>query len=170
LSWARWAIQIRRFCLGQALRAGRGAGLLPAGVETDAFCRAMLSSYPTPRCFGYENGLQTLSEHLSAEGALSQAQFDTYADVRLLLAHTVPELRLTGNWPCSEALLQQKWAELYPLYARYLGLPTKILTEGITWEWDDSITPDTVGYYAETNSFKMGPLPQHNNFQDNNKL
>jgi hypothetical protein len=145
------------------------AGLLPAGVDTDAFCRADVVLISYAALFSdMKAGTKTLSEHLIAEGALSQAQFDTYADARLLLSHTVPELRLTGNWPCSEALLQQKWAELYPLYARYLGLPTKILTEGITWEWDDTITPDTVGYYAEANSFKMGPLPQHDNLNDNN--
>ncbi|HRC54074.1 MAG TPA: hypothetical protein PLK53_06225 [Bacillota bacterium] len=86
----------------------------------------------------------------------------------ILTGTTLPELRIKGDWPMPQRSLQTFWAKSYPVYATYLGLPTKILTEGITWEWDATITPDTVGYYAETNSFKMGPLPHHNNFDVHN--
>jgi hypothetical protein len=86
----------------------------------------------------------------------------------ILSGTMLPELRIKGDWPMPERSLQTFWAKSYPVYATYLGLPTKILAEGITWEWDANITEHTVGYYAETNSFKMGPLPHHNNFDVHN--
>lgn len=157
------------FVWNEPFALAKNAGILPEGVDLNAFWRAdvVLVSYAALFA-GMKGGLRTLAEHLVNAGAFSQAQFDESMDERMLLAHTVPELRLKGNWPCSEGLLQAKWAELYPLYAKYLGLPTKILTEGITWEWDETITPHTVGYYADTNSFMMGPLPHHDNFRETN--
>ena len=86
----------------------------------------------------------------------------------IIAGTTLPPLRIKGNWPMGEKSLQTSWAKCYPLYATYLGLPTKILTEGIAWEWDDSIVPDTVGYSAVTNSMQMGPLPHHYNFDPRN--
>lgn len=143
--------------------------IMPVGVDTKNFWRADVAAVSYAALYAAKKGeTQTLSESLVAQGVFTSAQFDEITDERLLLAHTIPELRLEGDWPCSKELLQEKWAELYPYYCRYLGLPTKILTEGITWEWDDSITPGTVGYYAETNTFKMGPLPQHDNLNPEN--
>lgn len=143
--------------------------IMPEGVDTKEFWRADVVAVSYAALYAVKKGgTQTLSESLMTQGVFTTAQFEENTDERLLLAHTIPEIRVVGDWPCSENFLKEKWAELYPYYCQYLGLPTKILTEGITWEWDDSITPGTVGYYAETNTFKMGPLPQHDNLNPEN--
>lgn len=147
----------------------KSAEIMPEGVDTKSFWRADVVAVSYASLFAAKKGgTQTLSESLEAQGVFTGAQLEENTDERLLLAHIIPEIRVVGNWPCGENFLKEKWSEIYPYYCRYLGLPTKILTEGITWEWDDSITPDTVGHYAETNTFKMGPLPQHDNFNPEN--
>lgn len=116
--------------------------------------------------------LQIMDIGVTWDGSLNSISINTGAhyvyDTGIIKGTSLPVLRVKGNWPMPERSLQTAWAKYYPLYATFLGLPTKILTEGITWEWDDSITPDTAGYYADTNSFKMGRLPQHDNFNPNN--
>lgn len=147
----------------------RQIGILPVGVDLENFWRGDVVAVSYAALYAkVKDGSQTLSEKLISQGVFTDAAFQDAADERLLLAHTIPELRLKGNWPVSEEFLQQKWAEIYPYYVRCLGLPTKILTEGITWEWDDSIREDTVGWYPETNSFMMGPLEQHDNLNPEN--
>ena len=151
------------------LELSREVGILPEGVDLENFWRADVVTISYAALYAkVKDGSQTLSARLTAQGVFTEATFKDVADERLLMAHTLPEIRLVGNWPCTEEYMNEKWAELYPYYCRYLGLPTKILTEGITWEWDDSITPDTVGHYSETNSFKIGPLPQHDNLNPGN--
>lgn len=147
----------------------KSAEIMPEGMDTKNFWRADVVAVSYAALYAVKKGgVQPLSEVLEAQGVFTGAQFEENTDERLLLAHTIPEIRVVGDWPCGEKFLKEKWAEIYPYYCRYLGLPTKILAEGITWEWDDRITPDTVGYYAETNTFKMGPLPQHDNFNPEN--
>lgn len=151
------------------LELSREVGILPEGVDLENFWRADVVAISYAALYAKVKGdTETLSQRLITQGVFAEAVFKDVADERLLLAHTIPELRLVGGWPCSEAFIQQKWAELYPYFCRVLGLPTKILTEGITWEWDDSIREGTVGWYPATNSFKMGPLEHHDNFSPGN--
>ena len=112
--------------------------------------------------------MQILNISVNWDGANNAITLDTnkpyvYAE-GILTGTTLPPLKVVGNWPVTEKTLQTVWARSYPLYANYLGLPTKILNEGISWIWDESITPDTVGYYPELNAMKMGPLPYFNHF------
>lgn len=144
-------------------------GILPEGVDLENFWRADAVAISYAALYAkVKDGSQTLYEKLISQSVFTEATFTDVADDRLLLAHTIPDLRLEGNWPVTDEYLQEKWELLYPYFCRYLGLPTKILTEGITWGWDNNITPDTVGYYSETNSFVIGPLPQHNNLSPEN--
>jgi hypothetical protein len=141
--------------------------IMPAGIDTKAFWRADVVAVSYAALYAAKKGgTRPLYETLEAQGVFTVAQFEESADEHLLLAHTIPELRLEGDWPCSRELLQKKWAEIYPYYCRYLGLPTKILTEGVTWKWDGGINGDEVEYSAATNSVLMGRVNQHVYFND----
>lgn len=142
--------------------------LLPEGVDTKNFLRADFVDITYAALYAVKKGGdQTLSESLVAQGVFTAEKFEEIADERLLKAHTIPELRLEGDWPCSEKLLQKKWKEIYPYYCRYHGLPTKILTEGVTWKWDGGVTgSDYVDYSAATNTVTMNRVNQHRYFSD----
>ncbi len=142
--------------------------IMPVGVDTKNFWRADVVAVSYAALYAAnKGGTQALSESLEAQGVFSATQFKENTDERLLLAHTIPELRLEGDWPCSEELLQEKWAEIYPYYCRYHGLPTKILTEGVTWIWDGGAHgSDYVEYNAATNSVLMNRLNHHRYFSD----
>ena len=142
--------------------------IMPEGVDTKQFWRADVVAVSYAVLYAAKkSGTQTLSESLVAQGVFTSTQFDEITDERLLLAHTIPELRLEGDWPCSKELLQEKWKEIYPYYCRYHGLPTKILTEGVTWIWDGGVHgSDYVEYSAATNSVLMNRVNQHRYFSD----
>lgn len=143
-------------------------GIMPEGVNTKEFWRADVVAVSYAALYAAKKGeAQALSEDLAAQGVFTAAQFAENTDERLLLAHTVPELRIEGDWPCPKELLQEKWAEIYPYYCRYHGLPTKILTEGVTWIWDGGVHgADYVEYDAATNSVLMNRVNQHRYFCD----
>ncbi|HOR86596.1 MAG TPA: hypothetical protein PLL98_08925 [Bacillota bacterium] len=142
--------------------------IMPEGVDTKEFWRADVVAVSYAALYAAKKGgTQTLSESLVVQGVFTSAQFDEITDERLLLAHTIPELRLEGDWPCPKELLLKKWAETYPYYCRYHGLPTKILTEGVTWKWDGGVHgSDYVEYDAATNSVLMNRVNQSRYFSD----
>ena len=80
--------------------------------------------------------MQILNISVNWDGANNVISLDTnkpyvYAE-GILTGTTLPPLKVVGNWPVTEKTLQTVWARSYPLYANYLGLPTKILNEGIS--------------------------------------
>lgn len=157
----------------------RAASASKTAVATSAklFCNDVYLVYTAynidgSNYFKLRDILQIMCIGVTWDESLNSISVDTSAkyvyEKGIVQGTSLPELRVKGNWPMPERSLQTAWAKYYPVYATILGLPTKILAEGITWEWDDSITPDTVGFCAETNSFMLGPLPHHHNFDPQN--
>lgn len=89
-----------------------------------------------------------------------------------VLSFKVPTLNLVtvdGTWHCGEALIQQKWKEMYPYLCKFIGEPEKISSQGLTVSWDNTVNmPDLVDFKPETNTIYLGPLSHHNNFATNN--
>lgn len=90
--------------------------------------------------FKLQDIMQILNISVNWDGANNAITLDTnkpyvYAE-GILTGTTLPPLKVVGNWPVTEKTLQTVWARSYPLYANYLGLPTKILNEGISWIWE----------------------------------
>lgn len=71
----------------------------------------------------------------------------------------VINLAFKGDFPGGTEHLSQAFQQVYPYLVYYLGEPFTVGKEGMTWVWDAGIvSPDQVGWYAEDNSIRVGPI------------